>query len=542
MSKTIFKAKMIITMDASHPFATHVAVEDGKIKGLGDAEIIQLFPGYELNEVFADKTILPGFIEGHAHALAGQDGLAPYVGFFDRPSPDGNTLVGRKTREEVITYLQEEEKKLQTPDEVLVATGFDPIYFDGPRFSGVDLDKISTARPIMVLHASGHVLTVNSKVIGMIPQDKINNVQGIVKDETGKPTGELQEVGAITLAMSVSPQTFAKFLDPKVLIPRYIKLAKMAGCTTIAEMGLSLNLDDENQVGIILDLYKELPVRIVPMYFVPTSNKKPEEMVSYVKSLEEKNTDKVRFGRVKLISDGSLQAFTGRVRQPYINGTQNGLWNQDPETLKKFVNIFHPAKIQINCHCNGDEASEAFIEAVKEAQAANPWPDNRHTVQHAQLVDEPQFLEMKQLGMCANIFSNHIFYWGDQHRDKILGPERANRMDAANTALSLGVPFSLHCDANVTPISPLFNVWAAVNRTTATGKVLGENEKIPVEDGLYAMTMGAARLLKLDDEIGSITVGKTADFVILAQDPYTVEPQNIKDIQVVTTVSGGVVN
>lgn len=538
--KTLFVAKKIITMDASHPFATHIAVEDGKIVGLGDTELLDLFKDFQVDDQFKEKIILPGFIEAHSHALAGQDGLIAYAGYFDRPSVDGTTLKGHTSVDSLIKYLQEEEKKLG-PNDPLVANGFDPIYFDGVRVNKTDLDKVSTNRIVMLLHASGHLMTINSFAVSKIPADKLST-QGVAKGQDGSPNGELQEITAMLLGFALVGAQFAKLIDPKVVIPGYMALAKRAGCTTVGEMGGVFELDDPAVVDEVIALMQQSPVRMVPAYFVSTSTKKPEEMPDYVKSLVAKSTDRVRFGSVKLVADGSLQGFTGRVTQPYLNGTQNGLWNQDPETLKKFALLFHTARIQMNCHCNGDEASAAFITAVKEAEASHPWPDNRHVVQHAQLVDEPQFLAIKALGMGANIFANHLYYWGDQHRDKILGPERANRMDAVNTALSLGVPFSLHSDANITPIAPLFNAWCAVNRLTATGKVLGEKEKISVEDALYAMTQGAAYLLKLEKEIGSVTIGKIADFVVLEKDPYAEDPKKLKDIKVITTVSGGTVN
>lgn len=535
--KTIFKAKMIITMDASHPFATHVAVEDGKIVGLGNEEVVSLFPDFEVNSQFENNTILPGFIEGHAHAMAGQDGLAAYVGYFDRPAPDGSTLKGIKSWDEIVTYLQDYAKNLPE-GEPIMATGFDPIYFDGPRPTKLELDKVSGDRMVFLLHASGHIITANSKALDALPQDKLNT-QGVIKGDDGKPSGELQEVGAMLLAFGLMGEAFLKFTDLKTIVPRFFQLAKNAGVTTITDMGVDINLDDPKQLDQLAELTQDSPVRLVPMYFVATSTKKPEEMPDYVKSLEQKNTENLRFGHVKLMADGSIQGYTARLKQPYINGTQNGVWNMDPEKLKMFANIFNSAEVTVNCHCNGDEASEAFIEAVKEALAAHPWKDNRHTIQHGQMMDPGQFQEVKQLGMGVNLFTNHIYYWGDQHVAKTVGLERAEKMNAANIALTLGVPFSLHCDASVTPIGPLFNAWTAVNRVTPTGKVLGADLKIPVEDALYAMTMGSAYLLKLDQEIGSVTIGKKADFVVLEEDPYTVDPMKLKDIKVVTTIFGG---
>lgn len=533
----IFQAKKIITMDGSHPFATHVAVDGNLIVGVGDSEIKDLFPSYLLDTTFQNDVLLPGFIEGHAHLLAGQDGLAAYVGYFDRPSPEGKTLKGLTSMDEIITYLSEYEKTLP-PGKPVMATGFDPIYFAGQRPTRYDLDKVTTDRMVFLLHASGHIITANSKALDAIPQDKLST-SGIAKDTTGKPSGELQEVGAMLIAFGLMGEEFVKFTDPKTLYPRFSELARRAGVTTITDMGVDLNLDDPTVIEEITALTENDSLRLVPMYFVATSTKKPEEMPVYVKSLENKNTEKLRFGLTKLMADGSIQGYTARLKQPYVNGAQNGIWNMDPEKLKMLVKIFNDSDLSVHCHCNGDEASEAFIAAVREALASHPFPNHRHTVQHAQMVDEDQYAEMKTLNMCANIFTNHIYYWGDQHAAKTIGQERAEKMDAANTALSLGVPFSLHCDANVTPIAPLFNAWTAVTRLTSSGKVLGEKQKIPVEDALYAMTLGSAYLLGLEKEIGSITVGKKADFVVLGEDPYAIDPIRLKDIPIITTIFGG---
>jgi predicted amidohydrolase YtcJ len=146
---------------------------------------------------------------------------------------------------------------------------------------------------------------------------------------------------------------------------------------------------------------------------------------------------------------------------------------------------------------------------------------------------------MANLGMCGNLFANHLWFWGDQHHQSTVGPERANRMEACATALREGVPISLHSDAAVTPLGQLHSMWCAVNRVTPSGRVLGAEERISVADALHAVTLGAAYQLHLDHEIGSIEVGKRADFAVLAQDPFDVDPMELRDIPVWGTVLGG---
>jgi predicted amidohydrolase YtcJ len=203
------------------------------------------------------------------------------------------------------------------------------------------------------------------------------------------------------------------------------------------------------------------------------------------------------------------------------------------------VDAYHSAGIQMHMHTNGDEASELMIDAIEKAIHKTPWPDHRHTLTHCQMADEAQFRRMANLGICSNLFANHIYYWGDQHYSLTMGPDRATRMDACATAKRTGVPYTIHSDAPVTPLDPLFTAWCAVNRLTVSGQVLGPNERIPVDDALQAITLGAAYTLHLNHLVGSIEPGKFADFAILEEDPVEVPPERLKDVPVWGTVVGG---
>ncbi|MBU2532193.1 MAG: amidohydrolase family protein, partial [Alphaproteobacteria bacterium] len=195
--------------------------------------------------------------------------------------------------------------------------------------------------------------------------------------------------------------------------------------------------------------------------------------------------------------------------------------------------------VQVHTHTNGDEATELVLDCIEEALGHHPAPDHRFTLQHCQLADAAQFRRMAALGMCVNLFPNHHYFWGDQHYEITVGPERAERMNACATALRSGVPMAIHSDAPVTPLGPLFTAWCAVNRQTASGRTLGANERISVEEALTTITLGAAYTLKLDGEIGSIECGKRADFTVLEEDPRDVAPEHLKDLEIWGTVLGG---
>jgi len=251
--------------------------------------------------------------------------------------------------------------------------------------------------------------------------------------------------------------------------------------------------------------------------------------------------DRLRFGSVKLITDGSIQSFTARVAPPgYYGGQPNGMWNIAPTQLDALVAAYHDAGLQIHIHTNGDEASTVALDALERALARNPRRDHRHTLQHAQMADEAQFRRMRALGVCVNLFANHIYYWGDVHRALTIGPERARRMNAVATAQRLGIPYAIHSDAPITPIGPLFTAWCAVNRRTASGYLLGESERIGVEDALRAITLGAAYTLRLEAEIGSLEAGKRADLAVLADDPLAMPAEALRHVRVLGTMVGGV--
>ena len=535
---TIYTARKIITMNPNQPEVSHVAVRDGRILGAGSLAELEPWGDYELDTRFADKVLMPGMIEGHAHTMEGTLWRNVYVGWFDRMDPDGKVWDGVKTIEGVLERLSGADKLLDDPDTPLSGWSLDPIYMDNQRVSRHDLDKVSATRPIGVLHASGHILNVNSKALEMAGLLKPGvNHPGIPLGDDGLPTGELYGPDAMTpVAGFVGYDRAMTDCDERGLVD-YAKLCVRAGVTTSTD--LAARLTDES-VSMMLDVTgrDRFPLRVVPLRIFLGMT--AEECVDYTVGLKEKSTDLLRLGRIKAVADGSIQGFSARMRWPgYHNGAPNGLWYTAPDQMSDLYNRALAAGIQVHTHTNGDQATQMVLDVFEPALRANPSPDHRFTIQHCQLADAAQFAKMGKLGMCVNLFANHHFYWGDEHYRLTVGPERAQRMNATRTALASNVPLAIHSDAPVTPLGPLFTAWAAVNRITASGRTQGEGEKISVDQALYAITMGAAYTLHLDGELGSIEVGKRADFAVLEDDPTAVDAMALKDVAVWGTVQGG---
>mgnify|MGYP001758807669 FL=1 len=265
--------------------------------------------------------------------------------------------------------------------------------------------------------------------------------------------------------------------------------------------------------------------------------------IQRVTECKELNTDKLHFGLIKIMTDGSIQGFSARMLWPgYHNGSENGIWNAPPETLKQMVLDYHQSGLQLHIHTNGDEAVEIMLDAIEQAQTLWYRADHRHTLQHCQFISQAQMRRAAKLGVCLNMFVNHIYYWGDIHHTKTLGYSRSRRMQPLKSALSLNIPVAMHSDAPITPLGPLFSMWCAIERKTSTDHILGDHERLTVEQALHTITLGAAYTLNMDDVIGSLEVGKYADMAILDIDLYEIKPEQLKELKVHATVLGGQVH
>ena len=481
---------------------------------------------------------MPGFVEGHAHVMEGSLWSKVYCGWFDRADPDGKLWSGVKSVDAVVERLRAAEAALEDPAAAVSGWQLDPIYMDNITVTRADLDRVSTTRPVGVLHASGHIMNVNTKALELAGMMKTgHNHPGIPLGADGLPTGELKGPEVMT---PVGP--FVGFernlLDAdEAGLRNFAKLCVRTGTTTITDLASRM---DEDTVDMMLRVTSEphYPIRLMPFrFFLGLS---APELVETVLAMKKRATDRLRLGQIKIVVDGSIQGFSARLRWPgYHNGAPNGLWYIAPEHLSELLHLALEAGVQVHTHTNGDQATQLVLEKLATALQAHPNPDHRFTLQHCQLADAAQFRLAAKLGMCVNLFANHHYYWGDEHYNLTVGPDRATRMNACRTALDSGVPMAIHSDAPVTPLGPLFTAWAAVNRITASGRVQGEEERIDVSEALYAVTMGAAYTLHLDGEIGSIETGKKADFAVLEADPTACDPMELKDIPVWGTVQGG---
>ncbi|MEO0937577.1 MAG: amidohydrolase [Pseudomonadota bacterium] len=533
---TVFQARKILTMDHNMPEATHVAVRDGIIVGVGGPDCGDGWGTITRNDTFADHVLMPGLIEAHAHVSAGGIWRFTYCGHYQRTDPDGQDWPGLTSTDALIARLR--EVAARTPEgEPVVGWGFDPGFVDGDRLNRAHLDQVSETHPVAVTQSNGHVMTANSMALARAGIGPDSNIEGVMRHTDGSLSGELHEFAAMGPVMGVVGYGLAKLSDAGGVMA-YGKVAQNCGVTTVADLFSDL---EDAEVTMLERVTGDaaFPARYVPIMNAMRGD--PEMEAQRAVALRTRSTAKLHLGRAKLFTDGSIQAGTAKLKAPgYFDMEDHGAWNMTPDHFRAAVRALHRAGVKTHIHTNGDAASELAIEAIAAAMLETPNPDLRHTLEHAQLATMDQFKRMKALGITVNLFANHLYYFGDIHWTRSIGPDRAARMNACADAWDVFAgDFAIHSDAPVTPMGPLMTAWCAVNRVTEHGRVLGNTQQISVARALHNITLGAAYVLRMDDQVGSIQCGKRADFCVLDTDPMAVDPMALRDVRPVATVLGG---
>jgi predicted amidohydrolase YtcJ len=253
-----------------------------------------------------------------------------------------------------------------------------------------------------------------------------------------------------------------------------------------------------------------------------------------------------RIAGVKLSFDGSPQGKTAFLTQPYFippHGQPSsfvGYPTIPAEEVNRKIALCYEKGWQFQAHSNGDAACDLMINGVKDARAKGGiGKDRRDVMIHCQTVREDQLDAMKEYGLFPSMFGMHCFYWGDWHRDSVLGAERAERISPARSALKRGMIFSQHHDAPVAMPSAIRILSSVVTRRTRSGDILGAGQCIPVDAALKSLTLWAAYQHFEEANRGSIEVGKQADLVVLDKNPLKVPILNLADLKVEETIKNG---
>ena len=536
----VFVGGPIVTVNAKNEEAQALATKDGKIVAVGlEADIRKNWVDQKTQVIdLRGQTLMPGFVEPHVHIVltAMVEGLWLDLSNFSLPYDTIETL-SEKLRAALKTV---------PPGGWLAGFGVDPSR-TSPFMAELTvevLDKVSKDVPIFIINQSGHIGYVNSKAFELAGvNNQTPNPPGggiYVKDEKGNLTGKL-----------IEPPSYVPF-QAKMPVPTQQELIQAMrnttkrlatkGVTTSAEITVGANLGLENEIGLYKYLLANggLPVRVRAYLYGSAIPKgfqgvKPNE-----------GDDLFRYVGVKFISDGSTQGLTAALNEPYAypaGTTFRGDLNYKDEQLLATMKPYFDQGWQISVHANGSRAVEQTLNNYAKLLDGNSQPEKRRLrIEHFTVTTPEQLIKTKQLGVVPGFTIGHVHYWGQAFNDQILGAPRAECIDPSASLKKEGVRFAYHSDSPVSPYGPLKYITQGVTRVWQSPlqrKVLGPNERISVDDAIRAVTIDAAYQMMSDDKIGSLEVGKLADFVVLEKNPRATFAEQIGDIKVLQTWVGG---
>lgn len=534
---TIYFAGKIITVNDLQLEAEAVAIKDGKIIAVGYRDEVMPLKGEMTKLVDLDgKTMLPGFVDPHGHVFnTGIQAISANL----LPRPDGkvNDIVELQA---ALKAWAKQNNTLTGKYGWIVGFGYDDAQLKEQRHpTRDDLDQVSTELPVVLVHQSGHLGVMNSKALEIVGLDAgtINPPGGVIRRKQGsqEPDGVLEENAFFGQFFGLLSK-----LGPdanKALFAAGVNLYKSFGYTTAQEGKGSLGsiatmeaVAESGTLDIDVVTYPDITVGAEAM-------KAPWLSRTY--------SHHFRLGGIKLTLDGSPQGKTAWLTQPYykVPAGQKPDYHGYPAFTDEQVNGFVAQAFkngwQVLAHVNGDSAIDQFLKAVRAAEKEYGMSDRRPVAIHAQTARLDQVEAFKELGIIPSFFPMHTFYWGDWHRDSVLGTERAINISPIGWALKRNMIFTSHHDAPVAMPDALRVISATVNRVTRSGQVLGPEHRTTPLVAVKAHTLWSAYQHFEEKTKGSIEVGKLADFVLLDRNPLEGDPLTISDIKVMETIKEG---
>jgi len=543
----VFTAQRIRTMDTGRPLASAVAFKDGRIVSVGTLETMKCWLEREEHEIdtsFEDKVIFPGFIDPHTHLqVSGVLMGMTYIGPLDQYGPNGFDE-GLTSRAAVLEKLASVVAQNPASTEPVLAWGFDPALHGG-QLHRDELDSICSMRPIWTMTYAPHVVVVNTPMLDIIGVDEKTNVYGIEKYQDGRLNGQFIELEATSVALRPVVGFLTDAERGKAALRTQGRTAQKAGITLTADMAFGkFGIDYEYALHHCVVESDDFPLRMLLVPLAPDVTAiHGADGPSYLKTLMDKNTNKLGIHGVKFINDGSYPAQTARLNYPgYLDGHEGHRGDTQWHELVDAMLPYWKAGFQIHSHANGDETVTMTLDLLEQLQLKHPRFDHRFTIEHYCISSPYQARRLKALGGLASVNNMFVHYRALLHADSGFGFDRAEATARLGSLEREGVIFALHSDFSMvlTPISPLAAVWIAVNRIALDEKtVLAPGERIGVDRAMRAITIDAAHIIGRDAVHGSVEVGKYADFTVLDADPYDVDPAQIRDIRVHATVLGG---
>lgn len=523
----------VITLDARDATAQAVAVQRGTIAGVGSTADVEGLIGAGTRVLdLRGRTVVPGFVDSHTHNTL--------VGEFRYSLTQLNTAAELNPTLRDLLAKVGARAAATPPGEWIGGRNYDPNGMREQRWpTRWELDRVAPGHPVLITIRGGHACVVNSQALQLagITRNTPDPEGGVIdRDERGEPTGVLRDVHDIRAVPP--PATLADLKDGLATLNRlYLKL----GITSAHDCGAAPRVEPYRayQEAIAEGRWQVRTSLFPYVDYVLANDWGPRTGFG---------DDRLRMGGVKLFMDGSIQCFTCAFRDRYVDRDTRG-WEglrYSQDKANEVVAEAHRRGYQVAIHAQGDWGITVAVNAIEQAMERFPRPDPRHRIEHTLCPTLDDLQRMRRLGIIPNMFLFHPWFWGDQHIDNFIGPERAARMVPARTALDLGLRPCAHSDCPVCtpddpvwPSNPLWAMACAVTRKTRSGRDIGPAERITPLEALRIYTLHGAHASFEEQRKGSIEVGKLADLAVLAENPLTADGWHIKDIMVEKTILDG---
>jgi len=564
----IFCDGKIITMTGGkpdYPEAIAISRKSGRITALGTMNAVTAAtPDADIVEL-KGRTLMPGFIDPHQHTLTGSILTSPEV--FTNCGYDQC-----KTTDEVKTLISRKVSEAKAGD-FLSFSLYDNLR-QGRDFTMAELSQLAPDNPVFIYYINMHTAAGNElafKAADINPNPAyydtnpfpdgghlgLSNGTGDGWGDYKQYNGMIYEEGAIMpfLGLAVENKITTETLSSAV--KKWGTANVECGNTTIHEAGIIHSpISNEEELHDFLEQYAAL-LETIPCRTTASlmyDDIEHMELDEAQKLFSDFNSDKddaaitkpLTLHGIKIVADGSNQALTACQTMPYLNSSDCGKMNLSSADLDEQVMYCASLQLPVLIHCNGDQALDDAISAIEGAYCqSEPRLDyGINRIEHCTITRPEQLEDISTLGIQPSFLMNHVYYYGKQYKDDLLGEERTSRMDPAQDCVGLSLPFSLHTDAPCSNIGPLQLVHVAVNRTYEESGRPGKESTSPDQsispyEALRAVTLTAARHIGMEKYIGSLEEGKFADLVILDKNPVEVPSEDIFDINVCETWVGG---
>lgn len=534
----VYVAKKIVTIDPSNPTAKAVAVRGDAILSVGTLETLAPWLDahpHRIDRRFENQVLLPGLIDPHLHPMIGALQFGTVWITPESWSLHDESVPATRSQSEYQSRLRSAIEDFDGGGEPIFITWGWSEPEHGP-IARADLDLIAPDIPVMVWQRSVHEAVFNSAALDYMRLTEADT-QGHSDTEINWAAGHFVEAGLLEVAI---PRLAEYLLSPAFVDPGFARNADYLtsnGVTTVGDMSTG-QVDWDLEVGALERnlVAKGVPFRTV---LIPAAHALSiakggiEESFEFVDA-EMARTDgpaRLVYGkRIKLFADGAMFSLLGQTQPPgYLDGHQ-GEWITPQDDFREQASKYWNAGYRVHVHANGDAGISFVLDVFEALQERSPRLGNSLVMEHYGLAHDGLNRRVARLGASVSANPYYVHALGDTYAELGVGRDRAQKIAPVGALADLGVTVALHSDFGMAPASPMFLAWSAITRQTATGNIFTPPRGLTRDEALRAVTIDAAHVLGLDDQIGSIEAGKKADFAIFDDDPTEVPIESLKDL------------